>query len=58
MVNGVGDSDDENDVMPLLHHQNDGEDSSEKEDNDVDEEYPGPDMEQGWKTGKTPSADP
>ena len=45
MVNGVDGSNGEDNVMPLLRCQNDGDDSSDKEDDDVDREYSGPVIE-------------
>ena len=46
MVNGVDGSNDEDDTMVPLRHQNDGDDSSDKEDDDVDEEYSEPNVSQ------------
>ena len=46
MVNGVDGSNDEDDVMSPLHHQNDGDGSSDREDNDVDKEYSEPNVSQ------------
>ena len=42
MGNGASGSNDDNDTVPPLSHQSIRDDSSDGEDNDVDEEYSGP----------------